>query len=237
MTKHFSRRAVMAATGGAAAAVTTSMATSRTAAAASKGRSKGELFMHDNSALVFIDYQPEMVAEVISMDTKLMMLNARVLARFAVKAGIPVVLSTVGVESGVNSPTVQELRQEIPDLPEIDRTTMNAWDDDAFRRAVLKTGRKRFVMCGLWTEICLSFPIMDMQAEDLRTAFIADAVGGQTKYAHDIAVDRMAHAGSVPNTARATLAEWSPDWASPQGPILAEVGAWYAAELAKLNER
>ncbi|MEU1936876.1 isochorismatase family protein [Streptomyces coeruleorubidus] len=236
MTKHFSRRGVMAATGGAAAAVTASMIAPQAAAAASKGRATGELFMYDNSALVLIDYQPEMVAGVHSIDTKLMMLNARVLARFAVKAGIPVVLSTVGVESGVNSPTAEELRQEIPDLREIDRTTMNAWDDDAFRQAVLKTGRRRFVMCGLWTEICLAYPIVDMQADGLRTAFVADAVGGQNKYAHDIAVDRMAHAGSVPNTVLATLAEWSPDWALPQGAILAEVGAWYQAELAKLEQ-
>lgn len=236
MTKHISRRTVMAATGGAAAAVTTSVVASQTAAAASKGRSQGELFGYDNSALVLIDYQPEMVSAVISMDTRLMMLNARVLARFAVKAGIPVVLSTVAVKSGINRPTVQELRQEIPNLTEIDRSTMNAWDDAAFRKAVLKTGRKRFVMCGLWTEICLAYPIADMQADGLRTAFVADAVGGQTKYAHDIAVDRMVQAGSVPSTALATLAEWSPDWAAPQGAILAEVGAWYTAELAKLNE-
>ena len=107
-----------------------------------------------------------------------MMLNAQALARFAVKAGIPVVLSTVGVQAGVNQPTLPQLREEIPDLTEIDRTSMNAWDDPAFRAALLSTGRSRFVMCGLWTEICLAFPVVDMQAEDLRTTFPADAVGG-----------------------------------------------------------
>jgi hypothetical protein len=32
------------------------------------------------------------------------------------------------------------------------------------------------------------------------------------------------------------MAEWVLDWASPPGPILTEVGAWYGAELAKLNQ-
>ncbi|MFC5639092.1 isochorismatase family protein [Streptomyces bullii] len=215
--------------------MTASVAAPQAAAAASKGGSKGELFEFDNSAVVFIDYQPEMLAEVRSMDQKLMMVNARSLARLAVKMGMPVVLSTVGVKGGVNHPTLPELRAEIPDVPEIDRNTMNAWDDDAFRRAVLKTGRRRFVMLGLWTEICLAFPIADMQAEGLRTTFPADAVGGTSKEVHDLAVQRMIQAGSVPNSTFAYIAESGLDWASPQGEIMREIYTWRQAELEKLN--
>lgn len=235
MTQQISRRGALAAAGAAAAAVTASMVAPQAVAAAPRGRTKEELFRYDNSALVFIDYQPEMVAGVRSMNTKLMMLNARVLARFAVRAGIPVVLSTVGVKLGINHSTAAELRDEIPDVPELDRSTMNAWDDAAFREAMLKTGRRRFVMCGLWTEICLVFPVVDMQAEDLRTTFPADGVGGTTREAHDLAIQRMIQAGSAPNTTFATMAEWVLDWATPQGAILGEVGAWYGAEVAKLN--
>lgn len=233
MTNQISRRGVLAATG-AAAAVTATVAPPAAAAAPKERPTAEELFRFNNSALVFIDYQPEMLAQVRSIDPKLMMLNARVLARFAVKAGIPVVLSTVAVKAGVNHPTLPELRAEIPNVPEIDRSTMNAWDDAAFRKAMLSTGRRRFVMCGLWTEICLAFPVVDIQAEGLKTTFPADAVGGMSKYAHDLAVDRMVQAGSVPNSAGAVLCEWALDWASPQGAILSEVGDWYNAELAKL---
>jgi nicotinamidase-related amidase len=236
MSNQISRRGVLAATGGAAAAVTASMAASQAAVAAPKRRPEEELFRFDNSALVFIDYQPEMYAGVRSMDTTLMTLNARALARLAVKLEIPVILSTVGVQAGINHPTVAELRQEIPDLPEIDRSSMNAWDDQAFRQALLNTGRRRFVMAGLWTEICLAFPVVDMQAEGLRTTFPADAVGGTSRYAHDLAVERMSQAGSVPNTTFAVMAEWALDWASPQAPALTEVATWYLAELAKLNQ-
>ncbi|MEV7389157.1 isochorismatase family protein [Streptomyces sp. NPDC091215] len=183
MSKQISRRGVLAVTGGAAAAVTASVAGAQTAAAAPRGRSTEQLFRETNSALVFIDYQPEMLSWVRSMDTKVMTLNAGLLAKYAVRVGIPVVLSTVAVQAGYNHPMLPELRQEAPDVPVIDRSTMNAWDDDAFRRAVLATGRRRFVMCGLWTEICLAYPVVDMQAEGLKTTFVADAVGGTSKEA------------------------------------------------------
>ncbi|GAB2981032.1 hypothetical protein GCM10023080_054000 [Streptomyces pseudoechinosporeus] len=236
MTKQISRRGVMAAAGGTAAAVSASVVAPQAAAAASRGKSQTEMFRFDNSAVVFIDYQPEMLEAVQSMDQKLMMVNVRSLARLAVKVGMPVVLSTVGVKGGVNHPTLPELRAEIPDVPEIDRTTMNAWDDDAFRQAMLKTGRRRFIMLGLWTEICLAFPVMEMQAEGLKTTFPEDAVGGTSKEAHDLAVQRMIQAGSVPNTTFAQIAESGLDWASPQGAIMTEIYTWRQAELEKLNQ-
>jgi nicotinamidase-related amidase len=235
MDKKMSRRGVIAATGAGAAAVTASMVAPQAAAAASPGRSKEQLFTFDTTALVFIDYQPEMLKAIESIDTRKMMIRARALARTAVKMGMPVVLSTIAVKMGINQPTIPELRAEIPDVREIDRTTMNAWDDPAFRRAIGQTGRRKFIMLGLWTEICLAYPVVEMQAAGLRTAFTADAVGGVTKEAHDLAVQRMIQAGSVPNTTMAQICEAGLDWASPQGPIIAEVGGWMAEELAKLE--
>jgi nicotinamidase-related amidase len=193
------------------------------------------LFRFDNSAIVFIDYQPEMLAAVQSMDQKLMMVNATTLARLAVKMGMPVVLSTVGVKGGVNHPTLPELRAEIPDVPEIDRNTMNAWDDEGFRRAIRETGRSSFIMLGLWTEICLAFPVAEMQAEGLKTAVPTDAVGGMSKEAHDLAVQRMIQAGSVPSTTFATIAESGLDWASEQGQIMRDIYGGRQAELEKLG--
>lgn len=235
MEKKMSRRGVIAATGAGAAAVTASMVAPQAAAAASGGRTQEQLFTYDTTALVFIDYQPEMLKAVESSDTRKMMIRARALARMAVKMGMPVVLSTIAVGLGVNQPTIPELRAEIPDVPEIDRTSMNAWDDAAFRRAIRETGRKKFIMLGLWTEICLAYPVAEMQAAGLKTTFTEDAVGGVSKEAHDLAVQRMIQAGSVPNTTMAQICEAGLDWASPRGPIIREVGGWMAEELAKLN--
>ena len=111
-----------------------------------------------DSALVLIDYQPEIFATIRS-ETRadLAELNVRLLARTAKAFNMPIVLSSVGVGAGINGPTQPAILAELPGLQVIDRTTMNAFEDRAFSEAVKKTGRKRLIFGGLHTEICLTF--------------------------------------------------------------------------------
>src|SRR5258708_36333040 len=94
-------------------------------------------------------------------------LNVRFLIRAAKAFNIPVVLSSVGVTMGVNGPTRASITDELPGVEVIDRSSMNAWEDAAFRAAVEKTGRSRLIFGALYTEICLdteiclALPIID----------------------------------------------------------------------------
>jgi hypothetical protein len=108
--------------------------------------------------LVLIDYQPGVMSYIRSHDPKAAELNARYLAKAAVAFDIPIILSTVGVQLGVNQPTIASLRAEIPQVPEIDRSSMDSWGDKGFVDAVKKTGRKRLVMSGILTAVCLAYP-------------------------------------------------------------------------------
>ena len=165
--------------------------------------------------LILIDYQPEMFKAVRSSDAKTIETNVSALARAAVAFDIPIILSTVGVKMGVNQATVAALKSEIPSVHEIDRSTMNVWEDEAFFKAVEATSR-RLVICRLWTEICLAYPGVEALEDGYEVSFVADAVGGQSKEEHDIAIQRMVQAGAIPNTAVATIAEWFRDWKSPR---------------------
>src|SRR5437899_2972673 len=93
--------------------------------------------------LLLIDYQNHMLDLIFEQDRRVIELNVRSLAQIAVGLEIPVILSTVGVEMGVNGPTTASLRAVLPNVKEIDRSTMNAWDDKNFVAAVKATGRKR----------------------------------------------------------------------------------------------
>ena len=65
-------------------------------------------------ALVLIDYQKEMFDNVRSETTPDEIdLNVRFLIRSAKAFNIPVVLSSVGVEMGVNGPTRASIRDEL----------------------------------------------------------------------------------------------------------------------------
>jgi nicotinamidase-related amidase len=189
------------------------------------------------SVVVLIDYQPEMFARVRSMDPKLLELNVQALARTSRRFGVPTILSTVGVGMGVNKPTIPSLRKELADQPELDRSTMNAWEDEAVRQAVEKTGRRRVIFGALWTEICLAFPVVHAQREGYETYFVADAVGGTSPTDHEMAIRRMIQAGSVPVTWMAVLAEWVRDWKGPHAGAAREILPWYHSELGRLQNQ
>jgi nicotinamidase-related amidase len=196
------------------------------------------VWKYEDSALLLIDYQKEMFSQVRSeTPAELIDLNVRLLIKAAKAFKMPIVLSTVGVEMGVNHPTVSSILAELPDVKVIDRSSMNAWEDRAFRDAVEKTGRKRLIFGALYTEICLAFPVIDALKDGNDVTFPVDAVGGMSQLAHSTAIQRLAHAGAVPNTALALVTELFRDWASPVADEARELVKWYLAELAKIQAR
>jgi nicotinamidase-related amidase len=194
------------------------------------------VWTYENSALVLIDYQNEMF-ETIRSETsaELADLNVRLLAKTAKAFNMPVVLSTVGVKYGINGPTHASILSDLPGVEPIDRTSMNAFEDRAFSDAVKKTGRKRLILGGLHTEICLTFAVVQALKDGYEGMFVTDAVGGRSQSAHRTAIERMAHAGAVPNTALAVVTELFRDWASPLAGKAREVIYWYFAEVQNVK--
>jgi nicotinamidase-related amidase len=186
----------------------------------------------DDCALVLIDYQTEMV-QVIRSETSsdLVELHARLLARTAKAFGVPIVLSTVGVGYGFNGPTVPGLLAELEGIEPIDRTSMNAFEDEAFRAAVEATGRKRLIIAGLHTEICLAFATVEALKAGYEVMFVTDAVGGRSEVSHQTSITRLAHAGAVPTTALAVTTELFRDWAGPLYEQALDVIYWYFREV------
>lgn len=185
------------------------------------------LLTPENCALVLIDYQPEQYRTVTSSSVDEINLNVIALCKLAQAYDIPVIVSTVGVDMGVNTGTAAEIMAELPGVKEIDRSGVNAWEDEEFRNAVAATGRKNIVMAGLWTEVCLTFPTIDMQAEGYHVYPVADAVGGISPVAHDRAIERMQAAGATPITAIQFGSELMRNWARESSQKFREVLKWY----------
>lgn len=194
-------------------------------------RSNDHLLTPDNAVLVLIDYQPEQVGTVGSIGHDELMLNVTAVGRAAGAYQLPVVLSTVGVELGANSGTIAEIRDALPSTEEIDRTTLNSWEDPDFRAAVEATGRKKVIMTGLWTEVCVAFPALDMLREGYEIYPVADAIGGISRDAHDNAMQRMRQAGAQPITAISLAAELQRDWGRAQADDLRSILRWYFPQL------
>jgi len=175
---------------------------------------KDALLTPENAVIAFIDYQPEQYAGVHSMPHDELVANVALLGRVATAFELPVVLSTVYVRHGMQG-TNSELRDALPGVPEIDRTTMNSWEDPDFRTAVEKTGRRNLVIAGLWTEVCVAFPALDALRDGYDVYFVADAIGGVSKVSHDSAVQRMIQSGATPVTVLGLACELQRDWGRP----------------------
>jgi nicotinamidase-related amidase len=99
------------------------------------------------------------------MDRRTLVTNIVAVSRAAKLYDLPVVLSTVNVKTGRNEPTIHQLQEVLKDVESYDRTTINAWEDEDFLRAVKATGRRKLIMAALWTEACLTFPALDALKE------------------------------------------------------------------------
>ena len=165
------------------------------------------LLTSENAALVLIDYQPGLVEGVRSRSKESLISNVVALAKGAKLLGLPIVLSSVGVEAGYQEPTIPELQEVLPDVKIVDRSTVNAWEHDGFRAAVKATGRRKLIIGALWTEVCLVFPVLDLLREGYEVYADSDASGGTSVDAHERGMQRMIQAGAAPVTWEAVMAE------------------------------
>jgi nicotinamidase-related amidase len=176
-------------------------------------KEKLEVLTPDNCQLIFIDHQPQMAFGVQSIDRQMLKNNTVALAKAAKVFDIPTTITTVETES-FSGHTYPELLAVFPELPILERTSMNSWDDQKVRDALAQHGRRKVVVSGLWTEVCnLTFALSAIHDANYEIYMVADASGGTSKEAHDYGMQRMVQAGVVPVTWQQVLLEWQRDWA------------------------
>ena len=171
------------------------------------------LITPQNSALVLIDYQPEQIATVRSMDHDLLIKNAVSTVRAAKAFDVPIVHSTVNVDSGQVKPTIDELATLLEDDRPLDRTTVNSWEDTEFVEAVRATGRQKLIFAALWTEVCMAFAALDALREGFEVYPVVDAIGGTSPEAHRAGLERVVQAGGQPISWVSFACELQRDWA------------------------
>jgi nicotinamidase-related amidase len=192
--------------------------------------SSDSLLTPQNAVLALIDYQPDQYAGVGSVGHDELLTHVTMLGRVATTFELPVVLTTVYVKHGMSG-TNMELRDALPGVPEIDRTSMNSWEDLEFVAAVERTGRKKLIIAGLWTEVCVVFPALDALRAGYQVYVVVDAIGGVSHVAHESAMQRMIQAGAIPISVLALACELQRDWGRPDANRLRVVMREYFGKL------
>ena len=196
--------------------------------------STDSLLTPENAVLTMIDYQPDQYAGVGSVGHDELLAHVTMLGRVATLFELPVVLSTVYVKHGMAGTNV-ELRDALPGVPELDRTSMNSWEDPEFVAAVETTGRKKLIIAGLWTEVCVVFPTLDALRAGYQVYVVVDAIGGVSRVAHESAMQRMIQAGAIPISVLALACELQRDWGRPDAERLRMVMREYFGKLKGLK--
>jgi nicotinamidase-related amidase len=171
------------------------------------------LITPQNAAFVLIDYQQNQFRTVRSMDPDLLLENIVSTVKLAKLFDLPIVHSTVGVAAGRDESTVPELAELLEDDPPIDRTAINSWEDADFVAAVRATGRRKLILCALWTEVCMAFPALDAMREGYEVYPVVDAIGGTSLEAHRAGLERVVRAGAQPISWVSLACELQRDWA------------------------
>src|SRR5450432_415093 len=158
-------------------------------------RSEKGLLTPDNCVVAFIDYQPQMIFGVASLDRQALINNVVALAKASRVFDVAVVLSTVETKSFSGNMWPQ-LKAIYPDQAVIERSSMNSWDDENFVAAIRKTGKKKIVLGGLWTETCVALATVQALFDGFEVYVAEDCCGDLSQMAHENSMQRVIQAGA-----------------------------------------
>src|SRR5436309_3754623 len=175
-------------------------------------RSEKGLLTQDNCVVTLIDHQPQMLFGVSNFDRQSIINNTVAFAKATRVFDVPVVLTTVETHnfSGNLWPQLQAV---FPTQTPIERSSMNACDDQNFVAAIKATGRTKIVLAGLWTETCVALLFFFKQKTAYEIYVVEDCCGDVSQLAHDNAMKRVIQAGAKPVTSLSVMLEWQRDWA------------------------
>lgn len=204
-----------------------------------------DLLTPTNHSLLLIDHEGQMAFATHSISTTELRNNVGLVAGASKIFKVPTVVTTVA-EKSFSGPVFPEIQEFYPESGTgyIDRTTMNTWEDIPAHKAITGKGKKKIVMAGLWTSVCIVGPVLSAISEGYDVYLITDASGDVTKEAHDQAVTRMVKAGAIPITSLQYLLELQRDWArqetyKPVNDLVVKyggaygIGVQYAREMLK----
>lgn len=207
---------------------------------ASAQKPSPELLNPTNHALVLIDHESQMVFAVKNISTDELRNNTAIVAGASKIFNVATVVTTVA-EKSFSGPVLKEVSEFYPAGSYIDRTTMNTWEDVNAHKAITAKNKKKIVLAGLWTSVCIVGPALSAKAEGYDVYVITDASGDVSKEAHDMAINRMTQAGVKTMTSIQYLLELQRDWArsetyKPVTDLVKKYGGAYGVGIQYAHE-
>jgi nicotinamidase-related amidase len=172
-----------------------------------------ETITQENSVLVIVDHQIGLYTGVRDIPIDELKHNIIGLVKAIKVFRIPIIITTTS--ENIWGPMIPELRELLKEVPIIERTTVNAWDDQRVANAIEKINRKKLIMTGITTDVCLAFPAITAVGKGYDVYAVIDASGAFTIKQGELGVTRMVQAGVKPVAYSNVVVEILKDNANP----------------------
>ena len=197
----------------------------------------GQALINPADALILLlDHQTGLFQTVKDIGVIELRANTIALAKLGALLKLPVI-TTSSVPDGPNGPPMPELKEAAPHAHYVPRHgEVNAWDNEAFVKAVRDTGKKTLIMAGVWTSVCVMFPALDATAAGFKVYAVIDASGDPSEMVSRTTLARFVQGGVVPTTVNAVVSEIHRTWNRPEAAELAQLYTMYAPNYRAVME-
>ena len=197
----------------------------------------GKALINPADALILLlDHQTGLFQTVKDIGVMELRANTIALAKLGALLKLPVI-TTSSVPDGPNGPPMPELKEAAPHAHYVPRHgEVNAWDNEAFVKAVRHTGKKTLIMAGVWTSVCVMFPALDATAAGFKVYAVIDASGDPSEMVSRTTLARFVQGGVVPTTVNAVVSEIHRTWNRPEAAELAQLYTMYAPNYRAVME-
>lgn len=193
-----------------------------------KTANTSQKLLAQNTALVLVNHQVGLMTGVRDYSPNELKHNVVGLAKAAEILGMPIVTTTTSAAT-MWGPAFPELTTALPKQEIIDRTTVNAWDDDRVADAIRDTGCSNLIFAGISLEVCAAFPAMTAQNTGYNAFVAVDACGTFNQTKRETGIARLIQSGVVVADGASLIVEILADNASPlAGPVYEALGMDWA---------
>jgi len=189
-----------------------------------------------DTLILLLDHQTGLFQTVKDIGVMELRANTIALAKLGALLKLPVI-TTSSVPDGPNGPPMPELKEAAPHAHYVPRHgEVNAWDNEAFVKAVRDSGKKTLIMAGVWTSVCVMFPALDATAAGFKVYAVIDASGDPSEMVSRTTLARFVQGGVVPTTVNAVVSEIHRTWNRPEAAELAQLYTMYAPNYRAVME-
>ena len=189
-----------------------------------------------DTLMLLLDHQTGLFQTVKDIGVMELRANTTALAKLAALLKLPLI-TTTSVPDGPNGPPMPELKEAAPHAHYVPRHgEVNAWDNEAFVKAVRDTGKKTLIMAGVWTSVCVMFPALDATVAGFKVYAVIDASGDPSEMVSRTTLARFVQGGVVPTTVNAVVSEIHRTWNRPEAAELAQLYTMYAPNYRAVME-